>query len=259
MPASKAWLMSGGKFDSEAKTLAILPVGSVERHGDHLPLGTDSIEAEAVSLAVADKTGAHVFPPIWYGSSLSLRRFNGTIDVDSSALYSYVKSVIREILRNGYILVLVVNGHGGNSHVLRAVAREVAYEYRDRAVLVVDWWRDVAQEVRASLFESPGHAGEDETSVMMYLTPNAVDMELARDYEAGVQIKITAFSEVIDEVLYPRALLGKATAASPEKGRALLEAVCEEISREVMRILDLVSRYSKTGSKETASSTFSTG
>ncbi|MEM1931094.1 MAG: creatininase family protein [Sulfolobales archaeon] len=120
--------MSGRVFDSQSKTVAILPVGSVERHGDHLPLGTDGIEAEAVALFVADRIGAHVFPPIWYGSSLSLKRFSGTIDVEAQAFYSYVKSVIREILRNGYIPALVVNGHGGNSYILREVARELASE-----------------------------------------------------------------------------------------------------------------------------------
>ena len=232
--------MSGRVFDSQSKTVAILPVGSVERHGDHLPLGTDGIEAEAVALLVAERIGAHVFPPIWYGSSLGLKRFSGTIDVEPQAFYSYVKSVIREILRNGYTLVLVVNGHGGNSYILREVAIEIAYEYRDKAVLVVDWWRDVAQEIRASLFKSPGHAGEDETSVMMYLTPSNVDMSSAKDHETSIRVGLTVFSSAIDEALYPEAVLGRATAASPEKGKMLLEAVSNEISREVLKVLNLL-------------------
>ncbi|MEM3988306.1 MAG: creatininase family protein [Sulfolobales archaeon] len=253
MPANaqKVWLINGGRFDSESKTVAILPVGSVERHGNHLPLGTDGVEAEAVSLLVAERIGAHVFPPIWYGSSLGLKRFGGTIDIEPRVFYDYVKSVIREILRNGYILVLVVNGHGGNSYILREVAREIAYEYQDRAILVVDWWRDIAHEIRASLFKSPGHAGEDETSVMMYLTPDSVDMSLAKDHETSIGIGITVFSSIIDRALYPEAVLGKATAASPEKGKMLLDAVSEEISREVLKVLNLLmSKSSKNDRSE---------
>lgn len=245
MGAQKIWLMSGKRFDSELKLVAILPVGSVERHGDHLPIGTDTLEAEAVALMVSEKLGAHLFPPIWYGSSMGLKRFSGTIDVEPNAFHNYVKSVIREILRNGYSLVVVVNGHGGNSYILREVARGLAYDFKDRAIVVVDWWRDVAQKVRETLFEFPGHAGEDETSVMMYLTPNYVDMDSAKDHLYVTNIKVSTFSALVDEATYPEAVLGKATRASPEKGRQFLEAVAEDIANEIKKIQQVLRELSK--------------
>ena len=245
MGTQKIWLMSGRRFDSAPKLVAILPVGSVERHGDHLPLGTDTLEAETVASMVSEKMGAHLFPPVWYGSSLSLRRFGGTIDVEPNSLHSYVKSIIREILRNGYLLVVVINGHGGNSYILREVAREVASEFRERAIMVIDWWKDVGQKVRETLFESPGHAGEDETSVMMSIAPDYVDMDSAKDHTHEMRVRVSTFSTIIDEAMYPEAVLGKATKASPEKGRQFLEAVAEEIASEIQKTLQVLSKPSE--------------
>ena len=242
MGAQRVWLMCGGKYDRERKLIALLPVGSVERHGDHLPLGTDTMEAEAVASLVSEKLGAHLFPPIWYGSSPTFRKFAGTVDVGSEALREYVKGVIGGILRNGYEVVVVVNGHGGNSYTLREVARELAYEHRGKVIVVVDWWRDVAQGVRNELFEAPGHAGEDETSVMLHLAPNHVEMDLARDHVLDLPAKVSVFSSLEDEIVYPNAVLGRATRASAEKGKKLLEAVAEEIAEEVRKVLNILGR-----------------
>ncbi|MET1128411.1 MAG: creatininase family protein [Thermoproteota archaeon] len=224
----RVWLLPGSRYDSAEKSVAVLPVGSLERHGDHLPLGTDTILADHVARRVAERLGAHLFPPVWYGSSRGLRRFPGTIDVDDDAFEKYVASVLEEIVRNGYRFVLVINGHGGNSATLRRAAKRVAYR-TGAVIVVVDWWRDVAQEERKRLFSSPGHAGEDETSAVLHVVPEAVDMAAASDYIPPDLPRINVYSPTVDEKLYPRAVMGSPSRASADKGRAWLEAVVSEI------------------------------
>ena len=236
----RVWEIPGGLYDRSEKRIAVLPIGSVERHGDHLPLGTDTIEAQYVAEKIAERLNADLFPPIWYGSTRSMRGFPGSIDIDPDVLYAYVRNILREISRNGYRLIVVVNGHGGNSHIIRLAARETAYQYGAH-IIVFDWWSELAQEERKRLFASPGHAGEDETSVMLYIAPHTVDMSLAKTH-LEKPLNISLFSRSYDEKLYPEALLGDAVKGDAERGRAWLEKVVEDAVNkilEAMRILGI--------------------
>lgn len=234
----RVWETPGAVFERDFSDIAVLPVGSLERHGDHLPLGTDTLEALYVAERVSEELSASLYPPIWYGSSISLRSFRGTIDVDPDSFYRYVKSVLREISRNGHRVIVVINGHGGNSDILREAARELSHETESHYI-VIDWWRDVAQETRMRLFEAPGHAGEDETSAMLYIAPETVDMSLAERHVVE-RPRIAVYSKVLDKRLYPRALLGDATRGDREKGRIWIETAVKEIVALVREILNNV-------------------
>ncbi len=241
MPFLRVWEATGRAFDSNPSDVAVIAVGSVERHGDHLPLGTDTMLAHWVAERVAMELGAHLYPPIWYGSSKGLSGFRGTMDVDDEALGKYFESVLKEIARSGYRMCIVVNGHGGNTSVLKLVARRVAFS-TGMTVVVVDWWKDVAQEVRKQLFKEPGHAGEDETSAVLCVDENLVDMESAQRHAPRFVPRVSTYSPVIESELYPRALLGDATRADKERGCRWLEAVVEEIAsiaREIGKELGL--------------------
>lgn len=239
--AVEVWELTGREFDEGRSKVAVVPVGSVERHGDHLPLGTDAIEAQWVARRVAEELGADLFPPIWYGVSPGLARFPGTINVSQQAFIAYVTDVLREVARNGYRLVVVINGHGGNTPALRAAIKDAAAS-TDAAYALFDWWRDAGREALARLFRSPGHAGEDETSAMLYIdgahvrmeyaSPHALPPELSRVYSS-----VYVESRRVEELYYPRAVLGDPTAASAERGREWLEAVVRDI---VARVRDLM-------------------
>jgi len=150
----RIWETSGGDYDLKRSFIAVISIGSVERHGDHLPLGTDVIEASYVAEKIAERINADLFPPIWYGSTRAMRKFNGTIDIDPDVLFLYLKNVLKEIARNGYRYIVVVNGHGGNSDIIRTAAREVSQEI-DTNIIIIDWWRDLAQEDRYKIFKVP--------------------------------------------------------------------------------------------------------
>lgn len=239
---TEVWELSGGRFDRVAKVIAVLPVGSVERHGDHLPIGTDAIEATWVAARVAEKLKAHLFPPIWYGVSPGLSRFPGTINVDAEAFISYVHSVLKEIARNGYRLIIVINGHGGNTSALRVAMKRAAFE-AGVTIASFDWWRDAGTSALKELFAYPGHAGEDETSAMLYIDGQHVDMDYAAKYVPGWLPRYAVESPKVEEVLYPGAVLGDAAGASAEKGERWLQAVVDDILSAVQ---DLAARIGLT-------------
>jgi len=238
--------LTGREFEETPKDVAILPVGSLERHGDHLPLGTDILAPEWIARQVASKLREHgvsalVMPTVPYGSSRILAKFPGTVSADDSAFREYVKSVLKEALRNGFKLVLVVNGHGGNTSLLREAARDAAYS-TNGAVLLINWWTDVAQDKRKSLFpeETLGHAGADETAVMMAISPDLVKMEYLKKNPVKYPALRLYCRKYEEEILFPEALSGDPSAASPEKGKELLTAVVDGITDSVLRALKLI-------------------
>ena len=219
--------LTGPKFEELGPRLAFLPVGSVERHGDHLPLGTDTIIAEHLARELASRTNGILLPTIPYGPCIALRDYPGTFDVDWEALYRYVLSVLREAARNGLRKVVIVNGHGGNTNVLKFAARKASIEH-DMQIVIFDWWRDVAQEVRKELFPRPGHAGEDETSVLLAIRPDLADMERA-DANEVPHPTLSLYSPSTYREVFVKPLIGDARRADPERGRRLLDAVIEEV------------------------------
>ncbi len=228
----KFWELTGREADRADFSIMLLPVGAVERHGDHLPLGTDAMTALYIAERVAERVGGLVLPPVWYGSSMAMRGHRGTFDVSQEALAAYVSEILREAWRNGAKLVVVVNGHGGNTQALHYAARKVTGE-TGLAVAVMDWWRDVAVKERSRLFTKPGHGGEDETSAMLVIAEDLVDMEAASEAEAP-RLPLRIYHRGFEEKVYSKALTGDARLASREKGEKWLEAVVEEIASKVI-------------------------
>jgi hypothetical protein len=106
----------------------IFPLGSVEEHGAHLPLCTDSIQPEYIALEVAKKTGCLVAPSIRYGICNATRNFPGTLTIQFDTLYRLAHDVLSELVRNGFKKIIVMSGHAGNSHMvaLRLAAQDIA-------------------------------------------------------------------------------------------------------------------------------------
>ncbi len=237
----KAWgELTGKEFEEFKPKIAILPVGTVERHGDHLPLGTDYIVPEWIAAEVAKKVeNSLLLPTIPYGSSLTLAKFLGTIDVGTEAFMKYVKGVLAGVAKNGVKLIVIINGHGGNTRALSLVAKEAAYEH-DVSIIVINWWSDVAQDKRNEIFKFPGHAGEDETSAVMAIRPELVKLEHAKEHVRPYP-SIKVYSRKVDEALYPFAVNGNPLLASAEKGRKFLQAVIDEIVdviKEALKYID---------------------
>jgi creatinine amidohydrolase len=156
--------------------LVIVPVGALEAHGPHLPLGSDQIQSEVTALALAERVDALVAPTIPYGSAPGARRFPGTASLTISQLETYTEGVLSELARSGVRRMLVLSGHGERGHMaaLREAADTVVRAHPGtRAVVLCDY--EFVYEMRGNAAPaSDGHAGLLETSRMIALAPETV-------------------------------------------------------------------------------------
>ncbi|MHB9146788.1 MAG: creatininase family protein [Symbiobacteriia bacterium] len=155
--------------------VAILPVGTMEAHGMHCPLGTDTLIPEHLaSRAEALRPDLLlVLPPVAFGHSWDLSGFPGTLDVAAETLTAYVADIGRSLVRWGIKDIILLNGHGGNAGAL-GIATERIADAGGRVALV-NWWLDYSKQI-LTVCEGQGHAGEDETATMLAVNERLVNM-----------------------------------------------------------------------------------
>lgn len=163
--------------------LAVLPVGSLEQHGPHLPVITDTRTAWEIAIRAARLAAPAqpvlVLPGMWTGMSEHHLPFGGTITLNFAEFRGVIAGVARSLRAIGFRRLLIVNGHGGNIDPLSVAARELAVEYAMPIVACTPWM--VAAEAVAAILEKqkgPAHACEAETSVMLAMTPDTVRTEM---------------------------------------------------------------------------------
>ncbi|HLE75624.1 MAG TPA: creatininase family protein [Candidatus Bathyarchaeia archaeon] len=222
---------------AKAGAVVIFPVGSVEEHGKHLPLCTDSLEAEYTALEVAEKTGCLVAPPFRHGICNAGRNFPGTISIEFDTLYRVARDVLSELVRNGFCRIIVLSGHAGQSHMvaLRMAAQNVVLqnegagaERKTRIMVLSDF--DFAFELRGKEFsEKDGHAGTIETSRMMAIKPELVKGKGEASFPQMPRFEVVAHPEQY----FPSGVMGDPTAASESKGRLINKYVIEQVAKLV--------------------------
>lgn len=207
------------------RSLAILPIGSTEQHGPHLPLGTDTLLAQEVARRVGEATGALVFPPLPLGYAWVWRDIPGTLTVDEATLQQVIKDIAHSLHRQGLRTLVLLNGHGANESALKYAVRELADEIPMK-VLHFSYFNHFGEA--AAVVESPKwhgtfHACEVETSLMLAVRPDLVRMDLAvREYPDAPPTY--GVSPVSMGSVSRSGVFGDPTLATAEKGRALLEA-----------------------------------
>jgi creatinine amidohydrolase len=217
---------------AKAKPLVIVPIGSVEEHGSHLPLCTDSYQAEEIALRVAKSFGALICPPIRYGECRSTRNFPGTISLSGETVRSLALDIASELARNGIDKVMFITGHAGSAHMaaLRAGALKAVERNPKLKVMVLSDY-DIAYDLRGKEFpEDDGHAGEIETSRMLRLRPELV----GRARPKG-KVRPPKYMVLPDpEKYFPSGVMGDSTRASARKGGNIddyvVRKLCELVS-----------------------------
>ncbi|MQW14023.1 creatininase family protein [Sinorhizobium meliloti] len=159
--------------------LAILPIGSLEQHGPHLPVITDTASALAAAVRaaqlVAEEVPVAVLPGLWLGLSEHHLPFGGTISIDYETLNKILVCIVRSLKALGFDRLLIVNGHGGNVEPLAVSVRELSVEYGLPIVSCLPWGS--AREEMEKIFDVDQgcqHACEGETSVMLAIAPQTV-------------------------------------------------------------------------------------
>ena len=207
--------------------VVVLVTGAMEAHGTHLPLATDSILPTYLAEKVAEKTNALVLPAIPFGDSWDFNNFAGTISVDPQILIQFYDSIMKGVFKHRFRYLLVLNGHGGNVPALKLAAKS-ATEKGEHVVIIVNWWRDLAGKARKLVEETPGgHAAEDETSEVMHVRPDLVELSKAVSHRIVTKYEIISGS--YREELLPSAMYGDPRKATAEKGRLIMEQAEEEL------------------------------
>ena len=213
----------------------IVPVGALEAHGPHLPLGSDQIQAEATADALAERTDALVAPTIAYGSAPGARRFPGTVSLSMAQLGQHAQGVLSELARSGVRRILVLSGHAERGHMaaLREAADEAMRTHPSARILVLSDY-DFVYELRGK--ESPGtdgHAGLLETSRVLALAPETVGP--ARPV---VEYRRSPFLPgAATEGEWPESVIGDTRPASAELGRKVQDHVVARLVETVTTLL----------------------
>ena len=224
--------------------VCVLPVGTIEQHGPHLPLITDVLTATEMSrMAVERMPGeAVLLPPVFYAFNEHHLDFPGTIAIAGDTFVNYVTDIGRSLAHHGFRKILLVNGHGSNVPFLDVAARNITNQ-TPAICEMVPWWnlvpRPLLKELRESEF--PGgmaHGCELETSVLLYLRGDLVQMDLAEkdiNFQASEYFywDLESGSPVYFQEWFSRysktGTVGDPTKATREKGKRFVEAVADRL------------------------------
>ena len=236
------WQELGGRVGEQP--VIVLPIGSVEDHGHHLPLDTDNFLIWSICEEAAKRADGDILllPLIPYGFETHHMDFTGTIDIQQEHLLHFVLDVTKSVAHHGFQRILIADGHGSNMPVLDLVARRTILE-TDALCGTFIWPGLAREEIRMQRESGRGgmsHAGELETSVYLHLAPDKVQMEKAVK-EIGMPESEFIWMDLMDGSpvhvmdewtrFSKTGTYGDATIASAAKGRPIFEAVVDAFVR----------------------------
>jgi creatinine amidohydrolase len=233
--------MTMAEFEEGLKSTrtVFIPFGSVEEHGNHLPLSTDTIQAYEVGKKAALRIPLFVAPPIHYGVCRSTSCHPGTISISTTTLKGLLKDIVRSFRSQGMENFIILTGHAGGSHrmALQDAGEELIAEYTDINIAVVTEY-ELARNEGISIIETEGdaHAGEIETSRIMYSHPYLVKGQGERefpDFPQGILVRQK-------RKYWPNGVWGDPSKASAEKGKLLDELVVKKIVELAQKMEDFL-------------------
>ena len=217
----------------------IIPMGAVEAHGPHLPLDTDNILAERYSKLLAERTNALVLPVIPYGQVWSLKDFPGSLTVSNQTLIQLLVELAVSLYDQGFRSVVFFSAHLGNMNAMKDASR-VLYEQKPMMKSLYLFYPNLqkyASEIREGTkgHHTYIHADEIETSLMLYLAPECVDMNKAIDDPPNIPVSAD-YTPTPWHTFTKTAVLGEAKLATKEKGQYLVEKTLTDAVALVQRM-----------------------
>lgn len=213
----------------------ILPVGSLEEHGPHLPLGTDAFHALEVARRVAQEQPVVVAPPVFYGVCRSTREHPGTVSLSGDTLRALVRDLGREFYRQGFRNLLIISGHAGGTHMaalLEAGETLLAElpEIRVAVVNVLDLLREVLT-ANPHLLRTKGdsHAGEVETALMLAAYPHLVKGTAPEEWPTFPKYILVRDKRRF----WPGGVWGDPTQATAAQGEEILRAEVRRLTQVI--------------------------
>ena len=230
----------------ERDPIAILPLGSVEQHGHHLPVGTDSFAAETLARRAAERWSGEqpilVLPALWTGLSPHHMGLAGSITLRSETFVKVLEDVCASVLHHGVRRVLLLNGHGGNAAAMEvALTRLGERGLPSERVAGVSYWNlivDRVREWRESPVGGTGHAGELETSLMLATHAHLVELDHASAYIPDLPSSYLSTDMFVGapvrryiafDALSPTGTIGDPSTATRAKGERILQICVDEL------------------------------
>jgi creatinine amidohydrolase len=216
--------------------VAVMPVGSFEQHGDHLPLITDTVVACLIATRLAETYDLFLLPPMTISCSHEHEGFPGTVSISAGTLITVIDDIRSSLARSGVDKVVLVNGHGGN-YVLSNIAQQA--NVTDRRVVLFpgrdDWQAAREYAGMATNGHDDMHGGELETSVLLHAHPELVrDSYATADHEASHRLHLL----VTGMAAYTTTgIIGRPSLATAAKGKAALDCLVVSFA-DHLKIID---------------------
>jgi len=221
----------------QAQGVCLLPLGVIEPHGDHLPLVSDLSAPREIAIRATAQEPAVIFPWYYFGQILEAKHKPGTVAIGRELMLRLLDNVCAEIARNGLKKILIINGHGGNIHLLGFFLQTMLEGQRDFMVYVSNWWEDLEVEEAKRL----GHAGEGETSGQLAVNPELVKMDQVPPPQQGQPLGRYAHLSGLSTPMnwyadYPNQYAGDGSRGTVEQGEELIEAAVEKVVKQIRAV-----------------------
>src|SRR6202161_1308684 len=207
---------------TQSQGTCLLPFGILEKHGPHLPLGTDLLDVRYAALHAADQNYAVVFPEYYFGQIFEAKHEPGTIAYSADLQLKLLQETTDEMARNGCKKIIIVNGHGGNEYLLPYFAQSQMDRQRDYVVYVLDGERSKPGGPAKKSTGVDYHAGENESSNLLYTHPELAHIDRAASESGADQKRITLPEELYTGIWwyarFPEHYSGDGSPATKELG-----------------------------------------
>ena len=232
--------LTGATFEEavkQAQGVCVIPIGVIEYHGPHLPLGTDMMQCHAVACAAAEREPVIVYPAYHFGVNVETKHYPGGIVIKDKLLFELLENICEEVSRNGLKKIVLLNGHGGNRYFLPLFVQLALDKKKDYTpYYVASYVSDPELFRRVMETQFHGHACECETSVGLHCYPDLVRMDLL-DQEKWWpnQQRLSHLEEVYTpadwSAQYPEHCAGDPRPATAEKGKILFQSQVERLAK----------------------------
>lgn len=223
----------------QSKGTCLLPFGILEKHGPHMPLGTDLLDVRYITLRATEKEYAVVFPEYYFGQIFEARHEPGTIAYSTHLQLELLQETSDEMARNGCKKIIIVNGHGGNENLLPFFAQTQLEKERDYVVYVMGVLSPPSSAGPTRL-AADLHAGESETSKMLIARPDLVHMDRAKQESGADQARLnlpdTLYTAIWWYARFPDHYSGDGSAATRQRGEIEMNAWEAEIVKAIRAV-----------------------
>lgn len=222
----------------------ILPIGVFEKHGPHLPLGTDLFTAREFAIRAAEKEYTVVYPWYYFSQINEAKHQPGTIAYSPELIWKILQETLNELARNGFDKIIIVNGHGGNNAFLNFFGMAQLSERRSYSLY---WFRptddpEIAKKVEELTQHDPynAHAGNEESSVEKAITPDLVHLERAGMQSGVDQDRLKNLSYVYTGIWwyasYPNHYGGDGTKANAKAGELVINSTVDQLVKMIQAV-----------------------